>query len=237
MEEEEAMAVCSQAVNPIIDAEIKCSHCGSGFVEEMGEEIESGRRFRRTEFGVDNDEVNIADADVDGNDIADNRRRRHRDREHDREIELDRELDSITRSRRRSVDSILQLLRGIREGTNSDEELDHLLRSLADNDQIRREGTLPARKEAVGNLPTVKDLEKGSEAKEMPCKHKFHIQCIVPWLELHNSCPVCRYVLRPDEELQTNLLRPRTRSVGIINLSNENVEDDARNNSISHGTI
>ena len=203
--------MCSQAVNPIIDDdEIKCSHCGSEFVEEMGEEIVFGTRFRRTEFGVDNDEVNIAD----GND----NHGRHRDSEHDREIELDRELDSITRRRRRSSASaaILQLIQ------DTDRIFDRLLHSLDDDDSIRGQWTLPARNEAVGNLPTVKvcepltcsvcleDFAKGSEAKEMPCKHKFHIQCIVPWLELHSSCPVCRYVLLPD---------------------------DARNNSISHGTI
>ncbi|KAF8106813.1 hypothetical protein N665_0131s0016 [Sinapis alba] len=264
--------MCSQAVNLIIDAQIKCPYCQSGFVEEMSEEINGGsslrevqnqeidfgRRFRRTEFGVDNDEVNIPAADVDGNDISNVDNHHHRDREHDGEIELDREVDSIIRRRRRSSAAILQLLQGIREGINSDhdgnttsrsaignylarQELDHLLRNLADNDPIRRQGTLPAAKQAVENLPTVKvceplqcsvcleDFEKGSEAKEMPCKHKFHIRCIVLWLELHSSCPVCRYELPPDEELKTDLLRPRTRSVGIINLSNENVEEDARN--------
>ncbi|KAJ4881467.1 RING/U-box superfamily protein [Raphanus sativus] len=228
--------MCSLAVNPIIDADIKCPYCQSGFVEEMSQ-----------------DEVNIAAsaADVDGN--VDN----HGDMEHDGEIELDREVDSIIRMRRRSSAAILQLVQGIRAGINSDgnttsrsaigdylarQELDHLLHNLADNDPITRQGTLPARKEAVVYLRTVKvceplqcsvcleDFEKGSEATEMPCKHKFHMRCIVPWLELHSSCPVCRYELPPDEEeLKTDLLRPRTRSVRIINLSNENVEEDARN--------
>lgn len=327
--EGEAMAarywchMCSQMVNPIIDAEIKCPFCQSGFVEEMSREINGGsssslrevqdpeidfgtdralslwgpillgmmsnprrrRRFRRTEFGVDNDEVNGV-ADVDGNDSnVDNDRhhhRRHRHRQQGREIDLDREFESILRRRRRSSASILQLLQGIRAGIASEYEssdreqfnqsavvqgstslnqnrnntslsaigdyfvgpsLDHLLEHLADNDSTRH-GSLPARKEAVENLPTVKiseslqcsicldDFDKGSEAKEMPCKHKFHIRCIVPWLELHSSCPVCRYELPPDDETKVDPVRPRTRTLEI-NISNENVEDDARDSNVS----
>ncbi|KAL5834127.1 hypothetical protein ACOSQ3_017801 [Xanthoceras sorbifolium] len=88
--------------------------------------------------------------------------------------------------------------------------LDLLLQHLAENDP-NRYGTPPAQKEAVEAMPSVKieetlqcsvcldDFEIGSEAKQMPCKHKFHSDCIFPWLELHSSCPVCRYQLPADE--------------------------------------
>ncbi|KAJ6846126.1 putative E3 ubiquitin-protein ligase RING1-like [Iris pallida] len=96
--------------------------------------------------------------------------------------------------------------------------LEQLIQHLADNDP-NRYGTPPASKSAVDALPDVKitaemfssdddaalcavckdEFEIGSDTKQMPCKHLYHPECIMPWLELHNSCPVCRYEL-PTED-------------------------------------
>ncbi|XP_013592276.1 PREDICTED: E3 ubiquitin-protein ligase RING1-like isoform X2 [Brassica oleracea var. oleracea] len=91
-----------------------------------------------------------------------------------------------------------------------------LLQRLAENDP-NRYGTPPARKEDVESLATVKiqepslqcsvcldDFEVGAEAKQMPCKHNFHADCLLPWLELHSSCPVCRYQLPADDTKTTD---------------------------------
>uniref|UniRef100_A0ACD5WJA0 Uncharacterized protein n=1 Tax=Avena sativa TaxID=4498 RepID=A0ACD5WJA0_AVESA len=75
-----------------------------------------------------------------------------------------------------------------------------------------RQGPPPAPRSAIDSMPLVKitrrhldddphcpvctdKFEAGSEAREMPCKHLYHANCIIPWLLQHNSCPVCRHPL------------------------------------------
>lgn len=95
--------------------------------------------------------------------------------------------------------------------------LDWLIQRLAEND-ANHYGTPPASRSAVEAMPAVKiseehlscdlsqcavcleEFELGSEARQMPCKHMFHSDCIQPWLKLHSSCPVCRYQMPVDDE-------------------------------------
>ncbi|CAI5971979.1 unnamed protein product [Closterium sp. NIES-64] len=43
--------------------------------------------------------------------------------------------------------------------------------------------------------------EVGDKLREMPCSHRFHVDCLQPWLDEHNSCPLCRYEMPTDDHV------------------------------------
>ena len=55
----------------------------------------------------------------------------------------------------------------------------------------------PAEPRHVACPVCLADMPRGAEAKEMPCGHRFHGECIAEWLRTKDSCPVCRAVLEP----------------------------------------
>ncbi|CAK9316711.1 unnamed protein product [Citrullus colocynthis] len=75
-----------------------------------------------------------------------------------------------------------------------------------------KDGQPPASKASIKAMPSVpvseltecviclEEIEVGGLGKQMPCNHKFHGDCIQKWLELHGSCPVCRYQMPIDGE-------------------------------------
>ncbi|XP_060001867.1 E3 ubiquitin-protein ligase RNF126 isoform X8 [Lagenorhynchus albirostris] len=66
----------------------------------------------------------------------------------------------------------------------------------ADKEKIQALPTIPVTEEHVGSgleCPVCKDdYGLGERVRQLPCNHLFHDGCIVPWLEQHDSCPVCR---------------------------------------------
>ncbi|XP_026118704.1 E3 ubiquitin-protein ligase RNF115 [Carassius auratus] len=75
--------------------------------------------------------------------------------------------------------------------------------------QSENTGPPPAGKEMISSLPIVsisteqaacrlecpvcrEEYTEGESVRQLPCLHYFHSNCIVPWLQLHDTCPVCR---------------------------------------------
>lgn len=98
------------------------------------------------------------------------------------------------------------------------ENLDNVVPLIEDNDAAVPR-VPPASKEVVAKLPVItlteellaklgKDVEcaicrenlvVSDKMQELPCKHTFHPPCLKPWLDEHNSCPICRYELQTDD--------------------------------------
>ncbi|MBN3292955.1 RN115 ligase, partial [Polypterus senegalus] len=88
--------------------------------------------------------------------------------------------------------------------------------------QFENTGPPPAEKEKISSLPTVhvsqdqvdsglecpvckEDYRQGEEVRQLPCNHFFHSTCIVPWLEMHDTCPVCRKSLSGEDSTRQSL--------------------------------
>ncbi|KAG2296275.1 hypothetical protein Bca52824_042944 [Brassica carinata] len=101
-------------------------------------------------------------------------------------------------------------------GSGFDRLLDQIsqIELTANNNNNNSCDNPPASKSAVEALPLIEidptHLESDSQshcavckenfalksaAREMPCNHIYHPDCILPWLAIRNSCPVCRHEL------------------------------------------
>ncbi|XP_067086686.1 E3 ubiquitin-protein ligase RNF126-like [Osmerus mordax] len=78
--------------------------------------------------------------------------------------------------------------------------------------QFENTGPPPADREKIKTLPCIhiteehvgsglecpvckEDYSTGETVRQLPCNHLFHNDCIIPWLEQHDTCPVCRMSL------------------------------------------
>uniref|UniRef100_A0AAG5CN27 RING-type E3 ubiquitin transferase n=1 Tax=Anopheles atroparvus TaxID=41427 RepID=A0AAG5CN27_ANOAO len=82
--------------------------------------------------------------------------------------------------------------------------------------QMDNTGPPPLEKERIAEIPTVtinaeqvdrklqcsvcfEDFVIDEAVRKLPCLHVYHEPCIIPWLELHGTCPICRKSLTPEQ--------------------------------------
>ncbi|XP_058825986.1 E3 ubiquitin-protein ligase Iruka [Topomyia yanbarensis] len=95
------------------------------------------------------------------------------------------------------------------------EGLDTIVTQLLN--QMDNTGPPPLEKEKIAEIPKVtisaeqvemklqcsvcwEDFQIDEVVRRLTCAHVYHESCIIPWLELHGTCPICRKSLAPEQQ-------------------------------------
>ena len=102
------------------------------------------------------------------------------------------------------------------------DDLFEMIRRMSEQEAQQRQRSKRAKQSAVEKLPVVQIEEKHckklpgkleppcctvcmeyieikTKGMFMPCGHIYHPDCLKPWLEKNNTCPVCRFDLPLEE--------------------------------------
>lgn len=95
------------------------------------------------------------------------------------------------------------------------EGLDTIVTQLLN--QMDNTGPPPLEKDKIAEIPKVtisaeqvemklqcsvcwEDFQIDEVVRKLTCAHVYHESCIIPWLELHGTCPICRKSLAPEQQ-------------------------------------
>lgn len=77
------------------------------------------------------------------------------------------------------------------------------------------------------------DFDLGLDAFRLPCSHLFHRDCVMPWLDMKQNCPICRAELSDElpsaEELRdftAEELKERLKEVDVEVMDSDAVSND-----------
>jgi hypothetical protein len=77
----------------------------------------------------------------------------------------------------------------------------------------------------------LEEFEDKEKVRVLPCKHRFHEDCLVPWLtERHSSCPLCKFDVMQhilDSQGNEGIKQDRTNAVETSNTMVENFQNES----------
>lgn len=177
--------------------EMECEKCNGSFVEEMNEEL-GEYAYEENNNAVNNlDDVlrHVFDAHGIPSDSVRTR--------------INQMMESILQTANTRDGTTVEIMFGTSENDNFQDVLNRFMHPEGNV------GPPPAAKDSIEGLKNVKvstmgqtkqecavckdTFEMEQDAKLLPCQHMYHPDCILPWLQMHNSCPVCRYELPTDD--------------------------------------
>ena len=135
---------------------------------------------------------------------------------------------------------LVQLISELINSEYENQEIENILNYVMNNDE-NKYGSPPASKSEINKLKKYvlseenlskfgcenscsvckEDFVIGNKMMDLPCKHYFHEECLMPWLNQHDSCPICRFELKTDDPDYEKMKIIRNENTISINNNNQ----------------